>query len=176
MDSQISNSLEALLAARTPVRPSKLLALMGPFLLVLSKQSGSSETVQTIHYLMREWYVNQVKTTDDDLSIYPTLSSPGVCYNCFHVFGGGNGCLRMSCNYCRADPTKQKLWIFQDMLSYRYSIHPAWIEWCFCNAIYDKSMRSNCVRYPTRDRYQIKTAIVQFNSNSSHLPPEIPAV
>lgn len=150
---ELANKLAALrgtLSTSAPLPAAKLLRILAPFLLVLCKQSSSSDRTQSIHYLMQEWYVKQPKTDVDRISEYPTDYHPGVCFHCFHLFGFGNGSLRLHCSYCKERP-KLTLWLLQDMLEYRYKIHPAWIEKIFAECIVAKSRRDT--KDPNREHH-----------------------
>lgn len=122
----------ALLATGVQFKPAvSLLHIAAPFLLLLSKQHATSATVQTIHFLMEEWFVKQNKFDVPVLQKYPDSGFCSYCFHCFHKLDNCFDHMPTTCFHCKAHPSLG-LHFFEDMVEYRYKIHPIWIEKVFC--------------------------------------------
>lgn len=140
--SSLSEKLQAL-APQPPVPASRLFKILGPFLYHLAKQPASSNTVQTTHYLIQKWYVEQNKILDVDLSIHPSENYAGVCFSCGYMFSHHASVLSTTCCNCHSHESLG-LYFFKDMLEYCYKIHPAQVDKLFCNLLDTKYWRSKC--------------------------------
>lgn len=126
--------LDALKKCSEHVPATKLLSIISPFLLHLCKESSSSDRTQAIHYLMEEWYVKQAKFDVEVISAYPISTYDGCCFQCDSVLVRYGCFLTSHCKHCKASPSLT-VWFLQDLLEYRYKIHPVQIEKIFCEYI-----------------------------------------
>lgn len=134
--------LQSLRAQQIPVPATKLLHILAPFLLHLSKQTQDSLTTQTTHYLMEKWYAIQPKLNAEILSEYPSDHFHSYCFNCLRRRIGSVSNMPSTCEHCRALPNL-RLYFFADFLHYRYQIHPIWVEKVFCDYLEARFQRVN---------------------------------
>lgn len=136
MDPSLSSRLQSL----RPMPALKLLEIAAPFLLIASRNLDGAARVQTIHYIMENWYVNQTKTAGDNLTEYPDFNYPDACFNCGTIFDIGPSNLRSHCRCCKAKGS-YLLRFITGLIHQSYGIHPVQIEAAFAIALYN--MRHN---------------------------------
>lgn len=138
MDPLLSSRLQSL----RPIPASDLLDIAAPFLLIAAKRLSSSSRVQTIHYILEEWYEKQAKKDSYIISNYPVMEYPSVCYNCYNIRDRTSSNLAIHCSSCCSRGTYDVRFI-TSLISQSYGIHPVQIEAAFARAIYNMRHNNN---------------------------------
>jgi hypothetical protein len=122
MDSSLSSKLEALRQYQQPVSNLKLLRILAPFLYQLSfPAANSSLRVQTIHYIMENYYEKQVKSDSINSSSVITGLGYCCCFSCGNLLGSDWVGITLSCGKCQKEDSLS-YYFLADLLSHCYQI------------------------------------------------------
>lgn len=143
MSSQsIKDKLAAFVESNKPVDELNLLRAAIPFIIEAHKygQATGTDTIQTIHYTLDNWWRNQPTIRNNSLRSRPRDNLYTCCYKCGCVFQCCIIPIVADCAFCRHDNSLPSLGLhfLLDFLAYRTDINVHWWEKLIADYIYDR--------------------------------------